>query len=263
MDKAYKVLEREIKEINRKKEYDLFQKHLEIEMAIDRFYIKPSVSINEMAVRYIKLDVGLRKVDILLVPALIAVIFGLLVNMLFNLFTQGPLKHFNIIEPLMTLIDAINSSNWAPIIFAIILLLSLLFMLVFFSTLMCAVPIPFIVVLIDLLNIDTYQVKYEMKILQKKLQQNMDQYKDSEEFIYKSDHHDFLIKLFWQKHRNKIVCCVIAIAVIYMIFNYTNRIVMIVMFTLGFLFKRSYRDSNAGGGKMTNKKKEKDQLDNE
>lgn len=178
MDK-YKILDKDLKGIRHKWEYDLYEENLESQKRIDKFYSEEDISENDMICRKYKLEVYLNRINILFYPIIITVIFGLLVNLVFNKISSIP----NFIEMFQKLQSIPTTSEnmleliklYALLIFLFVLVV-LVFVLVFF------IPFPPLYFAIEIGENKIHQRKYELEILEDKLNKKIEENKSGKEY---------------------------------------------------------------------------------
>lgn len=86
----YKILDKDLKKIRHKWEYDLYEENLESQKRIDKFYSEENLSENDMICRKYQLELYLNRRNVLFFPIIITIIFGLLVNLVFNKISSIP-----------------------------------------------------------------------------------------------------------------------------------------------------------------------------
>ena len=162
----YKILDKDLKKIRHKWEYDLYEENLESQKRIDKFYSEENLSENDMICRKYQLELYLNRRNILFFPIIITIIFGLLVNLVFNKISSIP----NFIEMFQKL-NSIPTTpeNMIEIIklYAMLIFLFVLVVIVFISVFF--VPFPPLYFAIEIGENKLHQREYELKILEDKI----------------------------------------------------------------------------------------------
>lgn len=178
MDK-YKILDKDLKGIRHKWEYDLYEENLESQKRIDKFYSEENLSENDMICRKYQLELYLNRRNVLFFPIIITIIFGLLVNLVFNKISSIP----NFIEMFQKL-NSIPTTpeNMIEIIklYAILIFLFVLVVIVFISVFF--VPFPPLYFAIEIGENKLHQREYELKILENKINKKLEENKNGKEY---------------------------------------------------------------------------------
>lgn len=175
----YKILDKDLKKIRHKWEYDLYEENLESQKRIDKFYSEENLSENDMICRKYQLELYLNRRNILFFPIIITIIFGLLVNLVFNKISSIP----NFIEMFQKL-NSIPTTpeNMIEIIklYAMLIFLFVLVVIVFISVFF--VPFPPLYLAIEIGENKLHQREYELKILEDKINKKMEENKNGKEY---------------------------------------------------------------------------------
>lgn len=175
----YKILDKDLKKIRHKWEYDLYEENLESQKRIDKFYSEENLSENDMICRKYQLELYLNRRNILFFPIIITIIFGLLVNLVFNKISSIP----NFIEMFQKL-NSIPTTpeNMIEIIklYAMLIFLFVLVVIVFISVFF--VPFPPLYFAIEIGENKLHQREYELKILEDKINKKMEENKNGKEY---------------------------------------------------------------------------------
>lgn len=176
--KKYTDLDKELKKIRHKWEYDLYEVNLESQNIIDKFY-KEDISENDMMCRKYQLELYLNRRNILFFPIIITIIFGLLVNLVFNKISSIPnfIEMFQKLQSIPT-----TPENMFELIklYAVLIILFILVVLVFVSVFF--IPFPPLYFVIELGENKVHQREYELKILGDKINKKLEENKNGKEY---------------------------------------------------------------------------------
>ena len=170
----YKILDKDLKKIRRKWEYDLYEENLESQKRIDKFYSEEDISENDMICRKYQLKSYLNRRNILFFPIIITIIFGLLVNLVFNKISSIP----NFIEMFQKLQSIpITAENMYELLglYIVLIILFILIVLVFVGDFF--IPFPPLYFLVEFGDNKMNQKEYELKLLEKKLAEKINRNK--------------------------------------------------------------------------------------
>lgn len=169
----YKELDKELKKIRNNKEYDLYKMTLESQKKIDEFYSK-YIDKNEMIGRMYKLEACSDRQTLLYYPIIITIIFGLLVNIIFAKFKDVP----NFVEMFQKVSSVSVTPENINLIMNIYAVLAILIFFVISSfALVLFAPILPLNMSLDITKYKSHQRKYELKVLDEKINKIMDEQK--------------------------------------------------------------------------------------
>ena len=227
----YKELDKTLKNIRNIKVYDLYELNLESQKKIDEFYKEEKVCENDMMIRRYKLQSYIDRRNILHFPILITIIWGLLVNLVFKNFETFP-NFAELFQKMWSL--PISYENLGRIISIHIMFDSLIIFLWF--VVMSVFFIPFLPVysLFDIRMNKVYQTKYELEILDKKINEKLYENKNGKEYIHNSEN-----KFTVEKLSIVIIMSIIAITigVIWELSLYKILVIIAIEILVGICFK--------------------------
>lgn len=177
----YKTLDKDLKEIRHKWEYDLYEENLESQKRIDKFYSEEDISENDMICRKYQLKSYLNRRNILFFPIIITIIFGLLVNLVFNKISSIP----NFIEMFQKLQSIpITAENMYELLglYIVLIILFILIVLVFVGVFF--IPFPPLYFLVEFGDNKMNQKEYELKLLEEKLVEKININKNGEKYVH-------------------------------------------------------------------------------
>lgn len=173
--KTYADLDKELKKIRHKREYDFYETNLESQKKIDEFY-NEDISENDMMYRKYKLESYFDRRNVLFFPIIITIVFGLLVNLVFNKFGSISIfaEMFQTLQSKSGVSENINELKYLYIILIIVL---------FFLIFICIVAtLPYLFILVEIGYNKISQRKYELKILEDKLNKKIEENKNGKEY---------------------------------------------------------------------------------
>lgn len=177
----YKNLDKELKAIRHKREYDLYEVYLESQKRIDKFYSEDILE-NDMICRKYQLELYLNRRNILFFPIIITIVFGFLVNIVFNKISSIP----NFAEMFQNLKSIpFTSENMYELIGLYIILIVLFVLVVLAFVGVFFIPFPPLYLLIEFGKSKVYQREYELKILEEKISKKIDENKSGKEYTHK------------------------------------------------------------------------------
>lgn len=177
----YKTLDKDLKKIRRKWEYDLYEENLESQKRIDKFYSEEDISENDMICRKYQLKSYLNRRNILFFPIIITIIFGLLVNLVFNKISSIP----NFIEMFQKLQSIpITAENMYELLGLYIVLIILIILIVLVFVGVFFIPFPPLYFLVEFGDNKMNQKEYELKLLEKKLAEKINRNKNGEKYVH-------------------------------------------------------------------------------
>jgi len=177
--KQYKKLDKELKIIRHKWEYNLYQVNLESEKSIDKFYAG-KISEDDMMHRKYQLELYLNRRNILFFPIIITIIFGFLVNIVFN--KMGSLPNFiEMFQELQSIPTTPENMYDIIKLYIVLFLLFVLILLVFVAVFF--IPFPPLWFLVEFGENKVHQKEYELKLLEKKINMKISENKNGEEYI--------------------------------------------------------------------------------
>lgn len=177
----YKTLDKDLKEIRHKWEYDLYEENLESQKRIDKFYSEEDISENDMICRKYQLKSYLNRRNILFFPIIITIIFGLLANLVFNKISSIP----NFIEMFQKLQSIpITAENMYELLglYIVLIILFILIVLVFVGVFF--IPFPPLYFLVEFGDNKMNQKEYELKLLEEKLVEKININKNEEKYVH-------------------------------------------------------------------------------
>lgn len=178
----YKNLDKELKAIRHKWEYDLYEENLESQKIIDKFYNEEDISENDMICRKYQLELYLNRRNILFFPIIITIVFGLLVNLVFNKISSFP-NFVEIFQKLQSI--PATSENMYELLGLYIILIVIYVLVVLALVGVFFIPFPPLCLFIEFGKHKVYQREYELKILEKKISEKIDENKNGKEYIHK------------------------------------------------------------------------------
>lgn len=174
----YKELDKDLKRIRNMQEYDLYKTNLELQKRIDKFY-NDEIPENDMMCRKYKLENSIDRKNILYFPIIITIVFGLLVNYICNKINSLPdfTAMFQELKSIPATQDNFIILMTLYFVLALLFVLVIVvFMLVFFT------PFPSLLFLIESGQTKEYQIKYEIKILDEKINIKLDENKNKKDY---------------------------------------------------------------------------------
>lgn len=214
--RSYKDLDKKLRAINNERNIDLFQRRMKIRKEIDGFY-QGTVSPNKMMSRSDRLKMSINSRDMLLIPILITIAYGFLVNYVYTMLKEGPLSSFDVVTPASKLISfaqqhgGILANGW--VLTKSLGLLALLFVLVVLLIgSMFYLAFPFLFMVTDITRDTRYQKEYELEVLQKVIEDAMKKYMDEAPSEYQREIYVPIAVRLTKKHR--IIVPLIVVAVI-------------------------------------------------
>lgn len=179
--RKYKKLDKELKVIRHKWEYDLYEENLESQKKIDDFYKEEDISENDMICRKYQIESYLNRRNILFFPIIITIIFGLLVNIVFNKISSIP----NFVEMFQKLqsIPATTENMYELIgLYIVLIILFVLIVLVFVGVFF--IPFPSLYFLVEFGQNKVYQREYELKLLEKRIEEKIGDNKNGKDYVH-------------------------------------------------------------------------------
>lgn len=186
----YKELDKTLKNVRNIKVYDLYELNLESQKKIDEFYKEEKVSENDMMIRRYKLQSYIDRRNTLHFPILITIIWGLLVNLVFKSFEAFP-NFAEVFQKIWSL--PINYENLGRIISIHIMFNGLIIFLYSVLTSVFFIPLLPVYSLFNIGMNKVYQRKYELEVLDKKINEKLYENKNGKEYIHNS-HTKFRVK---------------------------------------------------------------------
>ena len=177
--KKYKDLDKELKKVRHNWEYDLYEVNLESQNIIDKFYNGEDIPENDMICRKYQLELYINRRSILFFPIIITIIFGLLVNIVFNKFSSIPnfVEMFQILQSIPT-----TTENMYELIrlYFILIILIVLVVLVFAGVFF--IPFPPLYFLVEFGENKLHQREYELELLEKKIKEKINENKNGKKY---------------------------------------------------------------------------------
>lgn len=170
--KAYADLDKELKKIRHKREYDFYETNLESQKKIDEFY-NEDISENDMMYRKYNLESYFDRRNVLFFPIIITIVFGLLVNLVFSSISIF-VEMFQTLQSKPVVSENINELKYLYIILIIVL-----FFLIFIYI---VAPLPYLFIVVEIGYNKVNQRKYELKILEDKLNKKIEENKNGKEY---------------------------------------------------------------------------------
>lgn len=175
----YKDLDKELKTIRHKWEYDLYEVNLESQKTIDKFYDEEDISENDMICRKYQLKLYNNRRNILFFPIIITIIFGLLVNFVFNKISSVPnfIEMFQKLQSIPT-----TTENMYELIglYIVLIILFILIVLVFVGIFF--IPFPPLYFLVEFGENKIYQREYELEVLETKINEKINKHKTEKQY---------------------------------------------------------------------------------
>ena len=177
----YKELDKDLKKIRNSKKFDLYEINLESQKKIDQFYSE-DIAENDMMARKYSLESYIDRRNGLYIPIVITILFGLLVNEVFNL--ESIPNFGEMFQELQAI--PITNENLIIITKIYIMLIALISFVVLTVAFLFFIPLPPLNLVLDMGENTVYQKKYELQILNEKIEDRLRENKNGKEYVSNS-----------------------------------------------------------------------------
>lgn len=213
----YKDLDKKLKKIRRNWEYDLYEVNLESQKIIDQFY-NEEISENDMMGRKYQLESYLDRRNILVFPIIITIIFGMLVNIVYNKISSVP-NIIDVFQELQTIQESQENINILIRLYILLIFLIVFAIAIFISAFF--LPLFPLYASLDLGKNRIYQVEYELKKLEEKINKKLDENKKGKKYEHKI-----------KKKPTKLLIIILALIIVSIIISIATKIKIHMVFVL-------------------------------